>query len=242
MSVVEMTLAEKNLKCNSFLLFTFCNNLKNVDFEFDRNSLEKYIYRESSPHKINTFENLLWDSKFYDGYTSGELFKKIIRHYFYNDNCQDILHLISKDFDNLKKRYINYKFFLFHKYELLTERKFLINLKLFMENQMRDKILIISLVKLWCIINVDKETLREKFIPLAFSIWYENNVFYKDYFCKIANDDIKNEFYEIFLASTKFENSNSNNNIINIVDNNVKKVLKKHTLKLFYFLDYVPEE
>ena len=238
MSVSEAILAEKNLKCNSFLLFTFCNHLKNIDFEYDRKTLENYIYRESSPNKINIFENLLWDSKFYDSYTNDNLFKKVISHYFYNNDFQDILNLISNDFNNLKERYLNYKLFLFHKYELLTERKFFINLKLFMEKQIQNnnndnKLLIISLVKLWCIINIDKKTLREKFIPSAFSIWYENNLFYKDYFYNIANDDIKNEFYEIFLES--IISDNNNNDIINIVNDNVEITLRKYTLKLFYF-------
>ena len=232
MSVVETILAEENLKCNSFLIFTLGDRLNDVDLEFDRVSLEKYIYRESSPHKINMFEKRLWDSKFYVGYNTSDLIRDLIRHYFYNDDdCRDnILRLISKDFKNLKKRYINYKFFLFYKYEILTERKFLLNLKLFMENQMRyndNKNLIISLIKLWCMINIDTETLRKKFIPLAFSIWYKDYEFYTDYFCHIASDDTKNEFYKVFLESIKFEDCT-------MVNSNIEKVLKK--LKLFYFL------
>ena len=229
-------LNQGNLKCNSLYLYSFGGGGGGGDIvnDFDRDIFQKYIYRERNPARINYFEKLLPTTTSYDD----KLCQKIVDYYYYyfndNNNNNDYINLIFTDYQQLEQRYLNYKQFLFHEYQSFTQRKFLINLMLFMEQKcVNDQFrLIISLIKLWWYSMAEKEVLRCKFIPLAFSAWYKDYYFYKDYFKPIASEKIKNDFYDSFLSSFFIKDCCT----IDTVDENVEAVLKKYcSIKQFYF-------
>ena len=244
-------LKEKNSKNASLYIYSFTknkfddrinNNNNNtidsdyIDDSFDAEWLELYVYRERNPARINAFEQIFW--KFKDSkqifWQSSDSVRELIHHYFNNENVKKnnkLITLILDDFQSLKKKYYNYQHFLLYDCESFTQRKFMINLTLFMTTaDVNDKknletTVIRMIVQLWHAMNIDIDVLKNKFIPLAFSKWYKNYPFYSDYFCIIAKEDVKNDFYKSFLTGI-VENKN--------VDDGIETVLKKYSHKMFY--------
>ena len=225
--IANVILNENNPKLNSLYIYTFT---KNDNIEFDREYLETCIYRENNSMRINIFEKHLWKST--PHYDSSDTVKKLINYYFNNnkekeEEEEELVEIILQDFCNLYKRYKNYQKFLLCECETFTQRKFLLNLVLFMKNKhFENQSTILMIIQLWCRMNISIDVLEKKFIPLAFSNWYENYSFYKDYFCIVVNKDIKNDFYKSFL------NLCIQNKSIENINNCMKKVLKKYSLKL----------
>ena len=288
MKLITAILSENNLKYNTLFIYSFYNNNNNnnnnkekydnnIDIKIDCECLEKYIYRERDPVRINAFEKLLWKSTTCNDnsnkvfWKSTDVVRQLINHYFNknddnNNNNKELINLILQDFYVLCKRYKNYEQFLLYEYESLSQRKFLLNLVLFMEGEEdknkgggkeKDKkkekyikknvqkinhqieLLMSSIIQLWHLINIEMNVLENEFIPLAFSKWYKNYPFYKDFFCIITKNDIKYDFYKSFLDSitqTTTTTTTTTTTIVDIVNENIKNILKKYSHKMFYAL------
>ena len=250
-------LNENNPKYNSFYIYTYINDIiekKYDDIIFDKSILLNYIFRESNPRRINNFELLLW-TPFPNCLEF--MFAKMIDHYYYDKNNNKNIYfieysknLIKIDFDSLCKRYLNYNHYLVYKNNFETlpmlYRKLLLNLVLFMEreylvndddnnNNQENKRMVI-IIQLWHHVNISRNILREIFIPIAFTKWYENYSFY-DYICIMNNTNVKDILYKTFYEAVL--NCNNNNNSIEIINNEIEKVVRKYTLKLFYKLEFI---
>ena len=257
-------LNENNPKYNSFYIYTYINDIiekknDNLDLNiiFDQSILMKYIFRESNPRRINNFELLLWIPF---SYGLEFMFEKMIDYYYDNNNNNNVYYikysksLIKIDFDSLCKRYLNYNQYLLYetnnmnniKYSSMIYRKLLLNLVLFMEreylvnnndnNNNQENKRTVIIIQHWHYVNISRNILRDIFIPIAFTKWYENYSFY-DYICiKNDNNNVKNILYKTFYEAVLNCNNNSNNNSIEIIDKEIEKVVRKYTLKLFYKL------
>ena len=244
----KIVLDENDVKLNAFYIYTMVknnyiiNNNNNVfNIKFDKETLQNLIKIETNSQRINLFEQILWNLFYNNNYNNNnniyDMVKVIINYYFNNNNNNNnnsIEKIILKDFHNLCKRYKNYRKILFYEYESMIYRKFLLNIVLFMEKVIKYKdeeilLSLIMIIKLWHLIDIDKEILETKFIPIAFSKWYKDYSFYKYYFC-IFNNDMKNDLYKTFLKSI----INNKNEIINNVNFDIEKVLKKNTFILFF--------
>ena len=237
-TIKQELLHEKDMNCNAHYIYTFIGSDDEI-LEFDRKTLKSLIYFESGASRLNAFENFLWGSPYY-GYDN--ISEKIIKFYFkdnnYNSNCDEVIHLILNDFYDLCDRYRNYQNFLLFNFELFTQRKFVILLVLLMEEKLADykklnlPAVLLMLIKSWHLMNLDKEMLEKKFIPLAFSKWYRRYPFFDDFFCITINDNTKIDFYNSFLNSI-IECPNENRSI-KYVNDNIEKISKKYCHKIFY--------
>ena len=246
---METTLKDNALYIYTFAKNKFCSDSNDYDDDDDdddlcdvtvnvtiKEELKKYIFFESNPARINYFEKFLQNTnnRIPISTKSTYVSKKIISHYFLNKKKSNVLiDFILQDFKNLSKRYKNYQKFLFYHCNSFTQRKFLLNLVLFMEKKINNTLIIIIIMKiiqLWHLVDIDINILENEFIPLAFSKWYENYPFYNDFFCIITKKSIKDDFLKSFF------NSILANKNIDEVNNDIKNVLKKYSPKQFYVL------
>ena len=241
-SVKRAIIAKNDKKLNALYFYTTATTMmekincheSNYKLEVDLHQLQKYIYWESNSKRINAFETLLSTTDT----VSLSWCEKIIQCYNNNNNnnnnnndineIENIKNIILRDFHTLSTRYRNYSYFLLGDFQWFTRRKFLLNMVLYMKpngkyynGSLRE--ILAALIKLWSLIDVEREILQSQFVPAAFAQWYQNYPFYQYFFSPILQEDIKSIFYGKFFESI-IESETIRN-----VDREIETMFRRHT-------------